>query len=540
MKLKHNPVQVEANFRELMLKSSAVPNVEAVREFVEANFTLENQMEDHLPEDWTANPKLLANINDLTYSLFAQDINARWKMLCRKISTDVEENPDLYTLLYLPNPVIVPGGRFREIYYWDSYWIILGLLHSEMFSTVKGMLNNCVHLIREFGLIPNGGRSYYLNRSQPPLFIQMVKEYETATGDKAFVKEIIDGMDTEFEYWHANHIVPVTSATNGRTYSMVRYCCEHDGPRPESYAEDFDLVREFAHTEDTRQIMYWELKTGAESGWDYSSRWYAEGSLADKEANGETSCNHNVPGSGDLQDTRPRQIIPVELNSYFARNARIMAEYHRDLFDDQIKASYYERLADDLTEAVEAVLWDEEDGIWYDYDFVRGQSRKAFTPSNLVPLWSCTMTPERRPVMCQRAVQYTLRQNIDSYSSGFPTTFTTSGQQWDFPNSWPPLVHLVVHGLERTELPEAKDLAFTLAEKLVRSAYLNFQDKGHMFEKYSVLSSKTVGGGGEYEVQLGFGWTNGVVLDFLNLYGDRLSFKAEEETPEDSGRNSTV
>ena len=185
MKLKHSPAVVEANFREVMLKSP-LPEVDDVRDFVQANFCHEDSMDDHIPEDWVATPKLISKIDDLAYAMFAQDLNARWKILCRKIKEDVDENADRYTLLYLPNPVIVPGGRFKEIYYWDSFWIIRGLLHSEMFTTVKGILMNFVHMIKQFGMIPNGGRSYYLNRSQPPLFIQMVKEYEVATGTNSY------------------------------------------------------------------------------------------------------------------------------------------------------------------------------------------------------------------------------------------------------------------------------------------------------------------------------------------------------------------
>ena len=95
-------------------------------------------MEDHVPEDWNPDPKLMSKIVDLNYALFAQDLNSRWKILCRKIKTEVKESPDRYSLLYLPYPFIVPGGRFREIYYWDSFWIIRGLIQCEMLSTAKG------------------------------------------------------------------------------------------------------------------------------------------------------------------------------------------------------------------------------------------------------------------------------------------------------------------------------------------------------------------------------------------------------------------
>ena len=130
---------------------------------------------------------------------------------------------------------------------------------------------NFAHLISQFGMIPNGGRCYYVNRSQPPLFIQMVKEYEKASGDKEFVKSIIDLMVEEFNYWQRHHLVEVKSQ-NGKTHRMVRYNCENDGPRPESYFEDYELAQMHTSNDIDKNTLYWELKTGAETGWDYSSR----------------------------------------------------------------------------------------------------------------------------------------------------------------------------------------------------------------------------------------------------------------------------
>ena len=154
--------------------------------------------------------------------------------------------------------MVVPGGRFREVYYWDSFWIIRGLLQCEMYDTVKGMLLNFVHLIEKFGKIPNGGRKYYLNRSQPPLFIQMVREYEQNTGDTDLVRCILPQMVQEFTYWQTEHLV--TFDKNGTEYRMIRYNCEDNGPRPESYFEDYNLVQSWTKTDKEKNEMYWERK----------------------------------------------------------------------------------------------------------------------------------------------------------------------------------------------------------------------------------------------------------------------------------------
>ena len=206
MKMVKSQEEIETAFKTMMTsyKDEKVPK-ETIAKFVEDHFTLENQMEEHVPEDWVEDPKLVSKIKDRNYSALASDLNNRWKTLCRKIKQDVNDNPDRYSLLYLPNPVIVPGGRFREVYYWDTYWVICGLIQSEMYSTVRGILSNFALLIKDYGFIPNGGRSYYLNRSQPPMFIQMVQEYVIATGDLDFVRENIQYLEKEYSYWQDKH-----------------------------------------------------------------------------------------------------------------------------------------------------------------------------------------------------------------------------------------------------------------------------------------------------------------------------------------------
>ena len=302
-------------------------------------------------------------------------------------------------------------------------------------------------------------------------------------------------MVQEFTYWQNHHLVEVVK--DNKVYFMVRFNCQDNGPRPESYLEDYEVVQELDESDKSK--MYWELKTGAESGWDFSSRW----------------------GGDNLLDTKIRSIIPVDLNCFYALNARILAEYSLELFNDFSKAENFNKVSDLLTQAIDEVLWDSEDGIWYDYDIDTQESRKNYSPSNLTPLWTETYCKDSSKA--KQALQYFLKQNLQVFPGGLPTTLSQSGQQWDFPNCWPPLEHIIVQGLEKTEIPEAKELAYLIAEKRVRGAYTNFLNQGHMFEKYDATSINKVGGGGEYEVQIGFGWTNGVVLDFLDMYSDRLT-----------------
>ena len=496
MALKSHPDATRRAFARLMTESAGRPAKADVAAFVATNFDTPDQLEVCEPADWTDAPRVLRAVADPEYRRFAADLNARWKTLTRRVPDAVRANPERHTLIHLPHPVVVPGGRFREIYYWDSFWIVRGLLLCDMRDTVKGMLRNFAHLVERFGKIPNGGRTYYVCRSQPPVFALMVDEYVRATGDTHFLLEAMPAMAKEFDYWMAEHMVTVNDS-NGKAHRLARYNCEDDGPRPESYVEDYELAQAAGGSEEDKRRLYWELKTGAESGWDFSSRW--------------------MVGGDGLENLKITQIAPVDLNAFLAQNARILARYASAGAEE----ARFAAAADDLEAAMDALLWHAEDGVWYDLDLADGTHRRAFTPSNLVPLWT---QAARRPERAAAAVAYVERQDLLRFPGGVPSTTTPSGQQWDFPNVWPPLEHMLVEGLERTGLPAAKELAFRIAERRVRGAFVNAagSGSGDMFEKYDATAVGKQGGGGEYDVQVGFGWSNGVVLDFLNTYGQRL------------------
>lgn len=234
MKMKQSVNETLAKFRDFMRSTNNAPSKHQVEKFINETFEPPGyEFEDWDPTDWTANPKFLQNIEDDELRKFGSDLNHIWKLLGRKMREDVKINEDLYSIIYVPHPVIVPGGRFREFYYWDSYWIIKGLLLSEMHNTVKGMLNNFVSIVDKIGFIPNGGRVYYKMRSHPPLLIPMVHEYLRVTQDDAWLKENLWLLEKEFDFWMINRTVDVE--VNGINYTLARYYEESSGPRPESY-----------------------------------------------------------------------------------------------------------------------------------------------------------------------------------------------------------------------------------------------------------------------------------------------------------------
>lgn len=234
MKMKWPANETLTSFRDFMKSTNHAPNKHQVEKFVNDTFEYPGaEFEDWDPSDWTATPKFLQNIEDDELRKFGSDLNHIWKLLGRKMRDDVRINEELYSIIYVPHPVIVPGGRFREFYYWDSYWIIKGLLLSEMHNTVKGMLNNFVSIVDKIGFIPNGGRLYYMMRSHPPLLIPMVDEYLKATHDDTWLKENFWLLEKEFNFWMTNRTVEIEK--DGINYTLVRYYEESSGPRPESY-----------------------------------------------------------------------------------------------------------------------------------------------------------------------------------------------------------------------------------------------------------------------------------------------------------------
>lgn len=230
----------------------------------------------------------------------------------------IQNNPDLYSIIYVKNGVIVPGGRFLEFYYWDSYWIMVGLLHSEMQTTVKGMLRNFFSVIDRYGFIPNGGRIYYLIRSQAPLLANMVKTYVDMTGDYEILAEAVQRLDIEYEFFENNRIVQV----NG--HKLYAYGAQvFNGPRPESYYEDYETAKHFK-TDLRKKQFYSEINGGAESGFDFTSRWFIK----------------NGTNEGQLFDIQARSIIPVELNAIMYFNSKTLAQFHDKLGNSNIAAKY--------------------------------------------------------------------------------------------------------------------------------------------------------------------------------------------------------
>uniref|UniRef100_A0A2K6BB21 Trehalase n=1 Tax=Macaca nemestrina TaxID=9545 RepID=A0A2K6BB21_MACNE len=477
MPLSIAPEQVLQTFTELSRDHNHSIPREQLQAFVQEHFQAKGQeLQPWTPADWKDSPQFLQKISDAKLRVWAGQLHQLWKKLGKKMKPEVLSHPERFSLIYSEHPFIVPGGRFVEFYYWDSYWVMEGLLLSEMAETVKGMLQNFLDLVKTYGHVPNGGRVYYLQRSQPPLLTLMMDCYLTHTNDTTFLQENIETLALELDFWTKNRTVSVS--LEGKNYLLNRYYVPYGGPRPESYSKDAELADTLP--EGDREALWAELKAGAESGWDFSSRWLIGG-----------------PNSNSLSGIRTSKLVPVDLNAFLCQAEELMSKFYSRLGNDS-QATKYRTLRAQRLAALNAVLWDEETGAWFDYDLENKKKNQEFYPSNLTPLWAGCFSD---PGVADKALKYLEDSRILTYQYGIPTSLQKTGQQWDFPNAWAPLQDLVIRGLAKAPLPRAQEVAFQLAQNWIRTNFDVYSQKSAMYEKYDISNGGQPGGGGEYEVQ---------------------------------------
>jgi alpha,alpha-trehalase len=414
-----------------------------------------------------------------------QHIQRLWPALTRP--ADV---PHPYSsLIPLPNPYVVPGGRFREVYYWDSYFTMLGLIESGRTDLVRSMLDNFGHLIATVGHIPNGNRSYYLGRSQPPYFGAMVGLYARAA-DSAEALRYLDPLEAEHAFWMdgADRLAPGTASRrvvrlpDGAV--LNRYWDDVPEPRPEAYREDYTLAQTVP--EGRRMVLYRNLRATAESGWDFSGRW--------------------MRNPKDLRTLETVELVPVDLNSLLYNTERTIAALRRlrGRDGDAAAAARFDARADTRRRALLALAFDPDSGFFYDVRWRTGQRvTDRPTLAAAAPLYFGLATPDQGRLVAARLERDFLKPG------GFVTTLVPSGQQWDAPNGWPPLEWLTIEGVRRYGRADVADLARDRWLALNRRTYAT---TGKMTEKYDVVDLSRRAGGGEYPTQDGFGWSNGVAL----------------------------
>ncbi len=415
----------------------------------------------------------------------------------------VSSVPAYSTLQPLPYPYVVPGGRFREVYYWDSYFTMLGLQEDGQQGLAADMLKDFSYEIDRYGMIPNGNRSYYLSRSQPPFFSLMVSLIAATDGNRTLLDDLPE-LQGEENFWMEG----AESLAPGRAFRNVvrladgtllnRYWDARGAPRDESYLED---VRTAAASGRPPEIVCRDLRASAESGWDFSSRWLADGKT--------------------LASVRTIEILPVDLNSLLVHLEETLSEAYR-LEGDATLAATYHRRAEARAAAIRRLMWDPRIGAFTDYLWRSGRLTGDLTAATLYPLF-LHVADAREAEIVAATVQDKL---LDV--GGLATSLVASGQQWDAPNGWAPLQWIAVEGLRNYGFDT---LAHEIATRWVAKNVAGYEQTGKLVEKYNVTTTGgDAGGGGEYATQIGFGWTNGVLVALTSLY-PRLKAEAEAAVP---------
>jgi alpha,alpha-trehalase len=415
-------------------------------------------------------------------------IDSLWSVLARK----PDRADPRSSLLPLPYPYVVPGGRFNEIYYWDSYFTMLGLEESGRHEMALNMVRNFVSLITRYGHVPNGNRTYYLSRSQPPFFAAMVELIADEGSDRgAIYAEFLGALSKEYAFWMEGADTLAPGSAHRRVVRLKdgtllnRYWDDRNIPREESYREDVDTAKASGRPSEE---VYRNLRAAAESGWDFSSRWLKDGKT--------------------LSTIRTTDLVPVDLNSLMAQLERTLAKAYAAARKPE-KAAEFNARAELREGAVRRYLWDPDKGVFTDYLWREEKPSGTVTAATLAPLFFGLATRAQAERVAEVVRARLLRPG------GLATSTVPTGQQWDAPNGWAPMQWIAVEGLSdygKTTLAE------TIAQRWMLKVITAYRATGKLMEKYNVADTSLVTGGGEYPTQDGFGWTNGVLRKLLVLY----------------------
>ena len=413
----------------------------------------------------------------------ADHIDRLWPVLTRH----PQEHPAHSSLLPLPYDYVVPGGRFTELYYWDSYFTMLGLDESGHCDLLRAMADNFAYLIDTYGHVPNGNRTYYLGRSQPPVFVFMTELFEENGVYRA--SDYLPQLLKEHAFWTDGGDALRPGEAHARCVCLPdgsllnRYWDERDTPREEAYREDIETARDSGRP---AHEVYRDLRAGAESGWDFSSRW-----LDDTER---------------LSSIRTTRIVPVDLNSFLYKLEIQIARLSEVKGLDDHARSFRQR-AETRLAAIDRYLWNEREGAYFDYDWCLQQQRANLTAATLTPLF----VQAASAAQAERVADIVRRRLLAP--GGLATTESSaSEQQWDRPNGWAPLQWMGIRGLQYYGHDA---LALQIEERWLSIVAYLFERESKLLEKYVLRQCADHAGGGEYPLQDGFGWTNGVTRKLM-------------------------
>jgi alpha,alpha-trehalase len=432
-------------------------------------------------------------------------------------------------LLYLEHPYVVPGGRFNEMYGWDSYFVIRGLLQDGRVDLARDMVENFFFEIEHYGGVLNANRTYYLSRSQPPFLTSMilgVYEADKAAGknDQAWLQRAYSSAVKDYQLWtHEPHLAGDTG--------LARYFDFGTGPAPEELHNDPGYYRAVAgyyllHPADAAGHLLMEKTVNPDAGPVFSLQVCSGEQVTGQESAGCThvrdlqltpdfyKADRSMRESGFDPSFRfgpyagdTHHYAPVCLNSLLYKTEKDL-EQMATLLGKPAEARQWAQRAQARREAINKYLWDEERGLFFDYNFQTGLRSTYNYITTLYPLWTGLATPEQA-----RAVERNL--GILERPGGLAMSDQHTGVQWDAPYGWAPTQLVAIEGLRRYGF---NDDANRLSYKFLSMVNENFRRDGTIREKYNVVtrSDETNVAVGYAANVIGFGWTNGAFLALLH------------------------
>jgi len=428
-------------------------------------------------------------------------------------------------LLYLENPYVVPGGRFNEMYGWDSYFIIRGLLHDGRLDLARGMVDNFFFEIEHYGAVLNANRTYYLTRSQPPFLSSMVMavyDAQNAAGkrDRAWLEKA-------YEYVKRDHAMWTEDAHLAGLTGLSRYYDFGEGPAIEALKDENDIYRQaaayflFHPAVPPLAGLESEVPPGRASGAAYSVRVC---SAADSESCEPERRMKLVPdyykGDRSMRESGfdisfrfgpfgafTHHFAPVCLNSLLFKTERDLETMSR-LLGNNTEAAHWQSLAQARKAAIEKYLWDAHQGLFFDYNFESGRRSDYSYATTFYPLWVGLATDEEA-----RAVMKNL--HLFEQPGGLAMSLHESQGQWDYPFGWAPIQLLAVEGMRRYGYNPDAD---RVSSKFLSTVLENFERDKTIREKYNVVTRSSATGvtAGYSANVIGFGWTNATFLVLLD------------------------
>ena len=419
----------------------------------------------------------------------------------RVLPGDFDQITD-HGLLYLPHDYVVPGGRFNEMYGWDSYFILLGLLRDGEIALAKSLADQLLYEIDHYGTVLNANRTYLLNRSQPPILTRMVLGLYEKTKDKAWLRSLLPTVQNYYFYWT---VPPHLNQSTG----LSHYNALGEGPSPEVLVSEkddqghshYDRVREYYRR---FQVDDYDVDLFYDRKHDRLTELFYRGDRSMRES-GFDITHRFGPFSADIVHYAPvcLNVLLYQMEQDIAKICELIGHHH--------SITYWQNHADRRHQLIDRYLWDETAGLYFDYNFCTNQRRPYEFATTFFPLWAGIASQHQADRVVSNLAKF-------EAPGGLLTSTHVSGSQWDAPFGWAPLQLFAVEGLCRYGY---KKEATRLAQKFIAMVVQEFEVTGTLVEKYDVeRCSADVSGEiffGYSSNEIGFGWTNGVVLELLSF-----------------------